>query len=395
MAVKPKAPVAAKPAVSAADERDAANKKAIVAAIRGPAMDKVVKLIPALGAYPNPYQSVISNPDLLFACIQLVRKQRDVFQELLVGLDGQPVVQDDVPLLCNRTLDQVIAMLVRSGCKAYAELRWAPAAVPLAAVPVKPETKNLLDKLRELVSGKWSETEQPKPAPSQAKLFYQAINEHLEFDWQVPLIPYFAELPLRLLTELGGGCTRLRNPEAIAQLADMGRHNMDQARKILNDDMMREMLDTQPLAAKGVAFLGKETYDFLHSTVYEQMGENFWEMCADCSRLEAIEEQNAKDLEQMASFLHIIGPDTIHSIVKFMEFSLIPVFLQVASERLGLEKFSEIFGIPGNKKLIKMFSEKTAAYKLDVEDPVADLTNRLPDVFNAYLRAPADFEKGL
>jgi hypothetical protein len=305
-------------------------------------------------------------------------------------------MEDDVPLLCNRTVDQIIGMVVRSGCKAYAEQRWAPGIDETAPpVTVKPEAKGLLDKLREMVKGKWGDMEQPKPVPTQAENFYKAINEHLSYDWQVPLIPYFAELPLKLLTELGSGCTQLRNPEAIAQLADIGRHNMEQARKILSDGMMREMLDIQPLAAKGVAFLGKETYDFLHSTVYEKMGDNFWEMCVDCSRLEAIEEQNAKDLEQMASHLHIIGPETINGIVKFMQFNLIPVFLTVASEVLGEDKFAEIFGIPGNKKLVKMFCEKTAAYKLDTEDPVTDLTNRLPDVFNAYLRSPKDFEKGL
>ena len=388
MAVKPGTP--ASPAV----DKDAENRKAIVKAIRGPVTDRVVKLIPALGSYPNPYQSVVGNPDLLHACIQLFRKEREAFQDLLVGMDGQPVLQDDVPLLCNRTVDQIIAMVVRSGCKAYAEQRWAPEPEVAQAVPVK-QDKGLLDKLRELVKGKWSDGEQPKPNPSQAEKFYQAINEHLNFDWQVPLIPYFAELPLKLLIELGGGCTQLRNPEAIAQLADIGRHNMEQARKIMSDGMMREMLDVQPLAAKGVAFLGKDTYDFLHATVYEKMGDNFWEMCVDCSRLEAIEEQNAKDLEQLASHLHIIGPDTINNIVKFIKFNLIPVFLNVASERLGPEKFAEIFGIPGNKKLIKMFSEKTRSFKLSVDDEVADLTSQLPDLFNAYLRSPADFEKGL
>ncbi len=377
-------------------DKDAENRKAIVKAIRGPVTERVVKLIPALAGYGNPYQSVVSNHDLLYACIQLFRKERGEFQDLVVGPDGQPVLEDDKPLLCNRTVDQIIGMVVRSGCKAYAEQRWAPEA-DLSAAPVamKPEAKGLLDKLREMVKGKWSEAEQPKAAPSQAEMFYKAINEHLSFDWQVPLIPYFAELPLKLLIELGGGCTQLRNPEAIAQLADIGRHNMEQARKILSDGVMREMLDIQPLAAKGVAFLGKETYDFLHSAVYEKMGENFWEMCTDCSRLEAIEEQNAKDLEQLASHLHIIGPETINGIVKFMQFNLIPVFLNVASEKLGEEKFAEIFGIPGNKKLVKMFCEKTHSYKLDVDDPVSDLTNRLPDLFNAYLRSPADFEKGL
>ena len=389
--------MAVKPSPSASIDKDAENRRAIVTAIRGPAMDRVVKLIPALGAYPKPYQAVIGNPDLLHACIQLFRKEREAFQDLLVGLDGKPVLEDDVPLLCNRTVDQIIAMVVRSGCKAYAEQRWAPEPEAASPQPVaaKAEAKGLLDRLRELVKGKWTEAEQPKPAASQAEKFYQAISDHLNYDWQVPLIPYFAELPLKLITELGGGCTQLHNPEAIAQLADIGRHNMEQARKIMSDGMMREMLDTQPLAAKGVAFLGKDTYDFLQGAIYDKMGENFWEMCVDCTRLEAIEELNVKDLEQMASHLHILGPDTINSIVKFMQFNLIPVFLNVASERLGPEKFAEIFGIPGNKKLIKMFSEKTAAYKLDVEDPVADLTNRLPDLFTAYLRSPVDFEKGL
>jgi len=377
-------------------DKDAENRKAIVRAIRGPVMERVVKLIPALSGYPDPFKSVVSNPDLLYACIQLFRKERGEFQDLVVGMDGQPVLTDDYPLLCNRTVDQIIAMVVRSGCKAYSELRWkADDDGAAKSVVVKPEARGLLDKLRELVKGKWTEAEQPKAAPSQADKFYQAINEHLNYDWQVPLIPYFAELPLKLLTELGSGCTQLRNPEAIAQLADIGRHNMEQARKILSDGMMREMLDTQPLAAKGVAFLGKETYDFLHATMYEKMGENFWEMCVDCDRLEAIEEQNAKDLEQMASHLHIIGPETINGIVKFMQFNLIPVFLNVASERLGEDKFAQIFGVPGNKKLVKMFCEKTHSYKLDVDDPVTDLTNRLPDLFNAYLRSPADFEKGL
>ena len=389
------APVKGKPAGQAAKpvDKDAANRKEIITTIKGPITDKVTKLIPALAAFANPYASVLATPDLLYACMQLVRTKRELFAEFLVDEAGNPVAEDDKPLRCQRSVDQIISMVVRSGAKAYATKRYAPVDTPKA--PVKAEPKTLLEKITSLVSGKWGDMEVPKPSPTQADVFYNAIADYLDYDWQVPLIPYFAELPVKLIREMGRGVTTLRTPEGIAALADIGRHNMDQAKRILSDDMMREMLDTQPLAAKGIAFLGKDRYDFLHGTVYDKMGEKFWEMCVDTDRLEAMEVQNAKDLEQMASHLHILSGESINQIVRFLQFSQIPIILEVGTEKLGEEKFAEIFGVPGNKKLIKMFCEKISVAKLDTEDPDGDLRKKLPDVFGAYLRAPADFERGL
>ena len=388
-------PVKGKPAgpVAKPVDKDAVYRKEIITTIKGPITDKVTKLIPALAAFPNPYASVLATPDLLYACMQLVKTKREFFAEYLVDEAGNPVAEDDKPLRCQRSVDQIISMVVRSGAKAYATKRYAPTDAPKA--PVKAEPKTLLEKITSLVSGKWGDMEVPKPSPTQADIFYNAIADFLDYDWQVPLIPYFAELPVKLIREMGRGVTTLRTPEGIAALADIGRHSMDQAKRILSDDMMREMLDTQPLAAKGIAFLGKERYDFLHGTVYDKMGEKFWEMCVDTDRLEAMEVQNAKDLEQMASHLHILSGESINQIVRFLQFSQIPIILEVGTEKLGDEKFAEIFGVPGNKKLIKMFCEKISVAKLDHEDPDEDLRKKLPDIFGAYLRAPADFERGL
>ena len=375
-------------------DKDAANRKEIITTIKGPVTAKVTQLIPALAAFPNPYASVLATPELLYACMQLVKTRREHFQDFLVDAAGNPVTENDKPLRCDRSVDQIISMVVRSGAKAYATKRFAPPDAA-AKAPAKAASKSLLDKITALVSGKWGDTEIPKPSPTQADVFYNAINDYLDFDWQVPLIPYFAELPVKLIREMGRGVTTLRTPEGIAALADIGRHNMEQAKRILSDDMMREMLDTQPLAAKGIAFLGKERYDFLHGTVYEKMGDKFWEMCVDTDRLEAMEVQNAKDLEQMATHLHILSGESINQIVRFLRFSQIPIILDVGTEKLGDEKFAEIFGVPGNKKLVKMFCEKISVAKLDPDDPDADLRKKLPDVFGAYLRAPADFERGM
>ena len=383
-----------KPAAAKPVDKDAEQRKEIIRTIKGPVMARLLELVPAFTAYDDPYVTIMSTPDLLAACLQLVRTRRDKFQEFLTDAGGNAVGTDDVPLRCGRTLDQIVGMVVRSGTKAYADKRWGGTATakPVAASPAQ---KSLLDKLKDLVGGKWSEAEQPKPSPTQGDRFYAAIKDHLDFDWQVPLIPYFAELPVKLINELGRGVTALRSPEGIAALADIGRHSMDQARKIMSDAMLREMLDTQPLAAKGVAFLGKDRYEFLHGAVYEKMGENFWEMCVDCDRLEAMEVQNAKDLEQMADWLHLISGDCINQIISYLQFHQIPIFLGTAQEKLGEQVFAEVFGPPGNKKLIKMFCEKVSKTPLDPADPLEDLKRRLPDVFNAYLRSPSDFEKGL
>ena len=376
-------------------DKDAAHRKEIIATIKGPITQRVTELIPALAAFPNPYAAVLATPDLLYACMQLVKTRRDQFADLVVDKDGNPVLENDRLLRCERTVDQIISMVVRSGAKAYAEKRFGTAEKPAAKVPEIKQPKTIIEKIAALVSGKWGDMEVPKPSPTQADQFYGAIKDYLDFDWQVPLIPCFAELPVKLIREMGLGVTTLRTPEGIAALADIGRHSMDQAKRILSDSMMREMLDTQPLAAKGVAFLGKERYEFLHGTVYDKMGDKFWEMCVDCDRLEAMEVQNAKDLEQMASFLHILSGDTINQIVRFLLFSQIPIFLDVGMATLSEEKFTEIFGVPGNKKLVKIFCEKIKGAKLDAENPDDDLRKKLPDIFTAYLRAPADFEKGL
>ncbi|CAA7615757.1 conserved hypothetical protein [Candidatus Terasakiella magnetica] len=384
---------AAKPGAAKPLDKDAAHRKEIVTTIKGPVTERLTQLIPALAAFPTPYSSVMATPDLLYACMQLVKTKRDLFQDLLVDAKGDPVLEDDKPLRCERSLNQVISMVVRSGTKAYAEKRYGTAEKPAPAKP--PEPKGLLARLTSLVSGKWGDMEVPKPSPTQADQFYGAIKDYLDYDWQVPLIPYFAELPVKLIREMGLGVTTLRTPEGIAALADIGRHSMDSAKRILSDSMMREMLDTQPLAAKGIAFLGKDRYDFLHGTVYDKMGEKFWEMCVDCDRLEAMEVQNAKDLEQMASHLHILSAESINQIVRFLQFNQIPIFLEVGTDKLGDEKFAEIFGVPGNKKLVKMFCEKISMAKLDQNDPDSDLRKKLPDIFQAYIRAPADFERGM
>jgi len=249
-----------------------------------------------------------------------------------------------------------------------------------------------------MVSAKWENDAAGPPKagqPTQADVVYAALKDNLDYDWQVPLIPHFAELPVKLIADMGKGVTTLRTPDAIHALANIGRRSMEDARRILSDQMMREMLDTQPLAAQGVAFLGKDKYEFLHATVYETMGEKFWDMCLDTGRLEAMETRPAKELEQLVKYLHIISGDTIQMMLEKLQFWQLSLFLEVGFQTLGNATFVAIFGVPGNPALAKRFTDKVTFLKPDKPGCEAEeFAEKMPDVFGAYLRDPKGFEKG-
>ena len=108
-----------------------------------------------------------------------------------------------------------------------------------------------------------------------------------------------------------------------------------------------------------------------------------------------MEDKNVKDLEEMAHYLHLIGPDTINRMIDKLQVYQLAVFLEAAWHTLGEDKFVAVFGSPGNKQLIKTFTEKAAAFKLDSADPAKDFADRLPDIFKAYLLNPKGYERGL
>lgn len=379
----------------APDDPSLRQKRQIIASLKGPVAARLQELIPTLAPLEDPYHTAMENPELLFGCLQVFRKQRGRFAEFLVDAGGRPVADDDTPLSCGRSVNDIIGMIVRSGARQYAMKRFVAQEGP--AHIFEPLTRTLLDALARLVAGRWGESERPRSRPDRAyaEEFYEAIRDQLEHDWQVPLIPHYAELPARLIRELGRGLGTLHNPAAIAALANIGRHNMDEARRILSEPMMREMLDNQPLAAQGIAFLGKANYEFLHGAVYGRMGVRFWEMCRDTERLAAMAGRNARDLAEMSGYLHLLGAETISRLIETLQPFQLSIFLETALQTLGEEQFTAIFGVGGKAALARLFIERAAAFKLEPTDAAADFGQRLPDIFRAYLLSPKSYEKGL
>ena len=100
------------------------NKKDLIQTIKGPVVDRLKELIPALASYEDVYAAVVQNPDLLYGCLQVFRQRREYFQDLIVDSSGHPVGVDDMPLRCDRTLNEIIGMVVRSGARKFADVRF-------------------------------------------------------------------------------------------------------------------------------------------------------------------------------------------------------------------------------------------------------------------------------
>lgn len=189
--------------------------EAVRATLRGEAVVTLQKLVPALGVLPRDqvYDRILDNPELLDGCFQVFRSNPQAFESLLVRSDKTPIVTEADPLRCGRSLSQVIAMVVRSCARRYFHRALKEPAVR----PPAPPKPGLLEWLG-LV----------KPAPKKQRLsradrLYHAISDHLLYEWQARLIPYYAPLPEQLVRALGPRILAIREPAELIEIAQSGR----------------------------------------------------------------------------------------------------------------------------------------------------------------------------
>ncbi|HLO78864.1 MAG TPA: hypothetical protein VK196_20595, partial [Magnetospirillum sp.] len=144
----------------------------ITETLKGPVAAVYRALVPTFGDLDGDdfYNAAMASPDLLHGLILIFRKRRDAFAHLLVDAQGRPVNDDFVRLKCGRCVHDIIAMLVRTHAKKH---------------------------FRTVLGG------DPNDVSSKAGKLYQAMNEYLIHEWQVPLVSHYAGLPVAKVRELG------------------------------------------------------------------------------------------------------------------------------------------------------------------------------------------------
>ena len=170
------------------------------ATLRGPVMKTLAEGIPEVRNMPGvvAYDKVMGDIALLEQCFTYFRASREKFTAILVDDQQRQVNDDAAKLFCGRTLNEVVAMIVRSAAFRYFGKRLGQVRPMTAKKPVK---QSALARIIAMMT-------KAKPAPvqpgrSKADLLYEAIREYLLYEWQVPLVPAYSMLTPGEVTRLG------------------------------------------------------------------------------------------------------------------------------------------------------------------------------------------------
>lgn len=175
--------------------------------LRGPVADVVAQFLPELRGLPrgSVYERALDDLDLLSRCFEVFRRERKQFRYIVVDGRHRPVAEDNVPLSCGRTLQQVTAMVVRTAAKRYFRRTLDPAAA-------KAPPRRSAAQLKRPVA-----VRKPK-VHSAADDLYKSIKDYLLHDWQVPLVPAYADMSPGLVRTLGARLLTIRRVEELRRL---------------------------------------------------------------------------------------------------------------------------------------------------------------------------------
>ena len=208
---------AARAHIPDADER---ARRRITQTLGGPVMVRLAGLMPELAhlTQDQALETVLNDCGLLHRCFTTFRSERPRFRDLLLDRRHQPVENDNTQLLCGRSVNQIIAMVVRSAAKRHFRRR-------LEQRPSWPRRSRLENRTQLGWTGMlgWMANRPPsvreKPPADQ---LYDSIRQYLLHDWQVPIIPQYARMTPPEVRALGSHLLDFRDAGALARYLDGG-----------------------------------------------------------------------------------------------------------------------------------------------------------------------------
>ena len=287
-------------------DRSAAIKR-VNETLRGPVADVLSNSMPELKGMSRTevYEQVLDKPDLLTKVFDFFRQQRHKFRHIIRDKNLRPVLDDTVVLSCGRTLEEVIAMVVRTSAKRYFR-----------------RSKEQLT----------------------ADELYEAIKDYLMHEWQVPLVPTYADMTPDMVRTLGARLLVIREKaelrgyiDGTIALPDAGEVEPPQtiatAAQPANDDFDM-FLSLDKLRLRPDAFIDAMDRPDIrcHLPVgpsgdpFADFSAIFWEVGGASARI-------------LCSGLGLTPPQ-------------LGLMLITAHNEMGKDVFTRLFGVPGQPELV-------------------------------------------
>jgi len=170
-------------------------------ALEGAVADVLAQLVPELRDLPRRrvLESIFDDIALLERCFNAFRDNPERFHHMLVDQHKVPIKTADELLRCGRSLDDVVAMVVRTAAKRHFRRNLDGDSRPLKGRRSKAVEITLFGRLMSLLTHQ----RRIKPPKSRGHLLYEAFQDNLRHDWQVPLVPEYATLSPQLVRRLG------------------------------------------------------------------------------------------------------------------------------------------------------------------------------------------------
>jgi hypothetical protein len=190
----------------------AAARRMINANLRGPVVEILTRMMPEVARLPraDAFEVIINDCDLLHRCFIAFRARREQFRNLLVDRRHRPVDNGNQPLACGRTLNQIVAMIVRSAAKRHFRFRLGGG--------LRPAPKRLT--LMERLAARFQAPPPRRRLRGAGDRLYDALKLYLLHDWQVPIIPQYARMTPDEVRELGSRILDFRDPAQLARYLD-------------------------------------------------------------------------------------------------------------------------------------------------------------------------------
>lgn len=239
-------------------EIDADTKKAIIDGLK-----KVLARLQDKGAVDASvaYGSLISHPDLLESFIAAFIANRGACDDIVKGADGKPVRDDNAPLVCKVSLNQIQQLLVRTCSKKVMEHEKTVSTV--TETVVKKSFLGLVKRTEEVQRESTDPIEERK---------IRELSRYMAFGWQLPLLgAYRAHLSYQQIGEIGEDIIALKSAANIKALSQFDPLTLRKVKQAAGADFA-DILALRPQAIAGVAVWNRDMYEFYRKL----LGDGAW-----------------------------------------------------------------------------------------------------------------------